>query len=65
MSNLLNYTTKRVLTLDKVDGISIREHKKLKDSGINLKVLAEKFDTHFKAARDVFFMEICIKEIYL
>ena len=26
-----NYTTKKILTLDKVDGTSIREHQKLKD----------------------------------
>ena len=26
-----NYTTKKVLTLDKVDGISIREHEKLEE----------------------------------
>ena len=52
-----NYTTKRVLALDKVDGISIREHKKLKDSGINLKVLAENLIQHFlkQAVRDGFF----------
>ena len=31
-----NYTTKKVLTLDKVNGVSIREHQKLKDSGVNL-----------------------------
>ena len=34
-----NYTSRKVLTLDKVDGISIREHDLLKRSGVNLKVL--------------------------
>ena len=34
-----NYTTKKVLTLDKVNGISIREHEKLKDVGVDLKNL--------------------------
>ena len=32
-----NYTTKKILTLDKVEGISIREHTKLEEQGINLK----------------------------
>ena len=36
-----NYTTKKVLTLDKVNGISIREQAKLKELGIDLKKLAE------------------------
>ena len=42
-----NYTTKKVLTLDKVNGISIREHEKLKDVGVDLKNLAEKLIQHF------------------
>ena len=52
-----NYTTKKVLTLDKVDGISIREHEKLKGLGIDLKILAEKLIQHFlkQAIRDGFF----------
>ena len=52
-----NYTTKKVLTLDKVDGVSIREHQKLKDSGVNLKKLAENLIQHFlnQAVRDGFF----------
>ena len=33
-----NYTTKKVLTLDKVNGVSIREHQKLKDSGKSQKL---------------------------
>ena len=41
-----NYTTKKILTLDKVDGVSIREHKKLKDLGVNLQKL-RKFNTTF------------------
>ena len=52
-----NYTTKKVLTLDKVDGISIREHGQLESLGINLKNLAEKLIQHFlkQAVRDGFF----------
>ena len=36
-----NYTTKKILTLDKVEGFSIREQKKLQELGVNLKKLAE------------------------
>ena len=52
-----NYTTKKVLTLDKVNGVSIREHQKLKGSGVNLKKLAENLIQHFlkQAVRDGFF----------
>ncbi len=52
-----NYTSKKILTLDKVEGISIREHTKLKDIGINLKILAESLIQHFlkQAVRDGFF----------
>ncbi len=52
-----NYTTKRILTLDKVEGISIREQEKLKDLGIDLKILAEKLIQHFlkQAVTDGFF----------
>jgi ubiquinone biosynthesis protein len=52
-----NYTTKKILTLDKVNGISIREQKFLYDSGINLKKLAENLIQHFlkHAVRDGFF----------
>ncbi len=52
-----NYTSKKILTLDKVDGISIREQEKIKQSGINLKVLAENLIQHFlkQAVRDGFF----------
>ena len=52
-----NYTTKRILTLDKVDGISIREHKKLEEQGVKLKQLAENLIQHFlkQAVRDGFF----------
>ena len=42
-----NYTTKRILTLDKVNGISIREQEKLEQLGINLKQLAENLIQHF------------------
>tara|TARA_B100001059_G_scaffold196167_1_gene201030 strand:+ start:3559 stop:5121 length:1563 start_codon:yes stop_codon:yes gene_type:complete len=52
-----NYTTKKILTLDKVNGVSIREQQKLKEQGINLKQLAENLIQHFlkQAVRDGFF----------
>ncbi len=52
-----NYTTKKILTLDKVDGVSIREHQKLKDLGVDLKKLAENLIQFFlkQAVRDGFF----------
>ena len=52
-----NYTTKKILTLDKVDGISIREYQKLKEQGVDLKLLAENLIQHFlkQAVRDGFF----------
>jgi len=52
-----NYTTKRILTLDKVEGVSIREHDKLKDQGVDLKKLAENLIQHFlkQAVKDGFF----------
>ena len=52
-----NYTSKKILTLDKVEGISIREHEKIKELGIDLKKLAENLIQHFlkQAVRDGFF----------
>jgi ubiquinone biosynthesis protein len=52
-----NYTSKRILTLEKVDGISIREYDSLKKNGIDLKILAERLIQHFlkQAVRDGFF----------
>ncbi len=52
-----NYTTKKILTLDKVDGVSIREHQKLKSLGVDLKKLAENLIQYFlkQAVRDGFF----------
>ena len=52
-----NYTSKKVLTLDRVNGVSIREQDKLKTSGIDLKILAENLIQHFlkQAVRDGFF----------
>ena len=52
-----NFTTKKILTLDKVEGFSIREQDKLDDLGINLKLLAENLIQHFlkQAVRDGFF----------
>jgi len=52
-----NYTTKKILTLDKVDGVSIREQQTLNQQGVNLKQLAENLIQHFlkQAVRDGFF----------
>ena len=52
-----NYTTKKVLTLDKVNGVSIREHQKLKRNRCKFKKLAREFNTAFlkQAVRDGFF----------
>ena len=52
-----NYTTKKILTLDKVNGISIREQEELEKAGVNLKLLAENLIQHFlkQAVRDGFF----------
>ena len=48
---------KKILTLDKVEGISIREQEKIKEFGIDLKILAENLIQHFlkQAVRDGFF----------
>ncbi len=52
-----NYTTKKILTLDKVEGVSIREQKKLQELGVDLKKLAENLIQFFlkQAVRDGFF----------
>ena len=52
-----NYTSKKILTLDKVNGVSIREQKYLQNKGIDLKKLAENLIQHFlkQAVRDGFF----------
>ncbi len=52
-----NYTTKKILTLDKVNGVSIREFQKLKEQGVDLKKLAENLIQFFlrQAVRDGFF----------
>ena len=52
-----NYTTKKILTLDKVEGFSIREYEKLDEAGVNLKKLAENLIQFFlkQAVRDGFF----------
>ncbi len=52
-----NYTTKKILTLDRVDGISIREQRQLEELGVDLKMLAENLIQHFlkQAVRDGFF----------
>ncbi len=52
-----NYTTKKILTLDKVEGVSIREIQKINDLGVDLKKLAESLIQSFltQAVRDGFF----------
>jgi len=52
-----NFTSRKVLALDKVDGISIREQELLKKSGVDLKNLSENLIQHFlkQAVRDGFF----------
>ncbi len=52
-----NYTTKKILTLDKVNGVSIREFQNLKEQGVDLKKLAENLIQFFlrQAVRDGFF----------
>ena len=52
-----NQTSKKVLCLDRIDGISIREVEKLKSLNINVKKLATNIIQHFlrHAVRDGFF----------
>ena len=52
-----DYTSKKILCLDKIEGISIREIKKLESSNINLKKLAKDIIQNFlrHAVRDGFF----------
>ncbi len=52
-----NYTTKKILTLDKVEGVSIREIQKINDLGIDRQKLAENLIQLFltQAVRDGFF----------
>ena len=52
-----NYTSKRVLCLDKINGISIREIENLKSLNIDIKKLAKDIIQHFlrHAVRDGFF----------
>ena len=51
------YTSKRILTLDKVEGVSIRELDLMKKAGINLTDLSKNLIQHFlrQAVRDGFF----------
>ena len=51
------FTSKKVLTLDKVNGVSIRDHNSLKKENVNLKNTAENLIQHFlrQAVRDGFF----------
>ena len=52
-----NFTTKNILTLDKIDGVSIRETEQLKKNGIDLTKLSKHIIQHFlkQAVRDGFF----------
>ena len=52
-----NYTSKEILTLDKIEGISIREVDKLKNLNINLKTISENLIQSFlkQSVRDGFF----------
>ena len=52
-----NFTSKKILTLEKVNGVSIREFSLLKEKGLDLKKLAENLIKFFlkQAVRDGFF----------
>ncbi len=52
-----NYTSEKVLTLDWIDGVSIREKNILQNKGINIKSIASDIIQHFlrHAVRDGFF----------
>ena len=62
-----NYTSEEVLTLDWVQGTSIRNKEVLENKKIDTKTIASDIIQHFlrHAVRDGFFMQICIKEICL
>ncbi len=51
------YTSKKVLTLDRVNGVTIRDHNTLSQKNIDLKKIAENLIQHFlrQAVRDGFF----------
>ena len=52
-----NFTTQKILTLDKIEGIPIRETEKLTKSGIDTKKISKNLIQHFlrQAVRDGFF----------
>ncbi len=52
-----NFTTKNILALDKIEGISIRETEKLIKNGIDVKKISKNLIQHFlrQAVRDGFF----------
>ena len=62
-----NYTNEKVLTLDWVDGVSIREKDLINERNIDVKNIASNIIQHFlrHAVRDGFFMLTCTKVIYL
>ena len=45
--NILELYYKKILTLDKVEGVSIREYQKLEELGIDLKKTCRKFNSIF------------------
>ena len=61
-----NFTSEEVLTLDWIEGVSIREKNELEKKNIDIKSIANDVIQHFlrHAVRDGFSMRICIKEIY-
>ena len=52
-----NYTTENILTLDKIEGISIRERENLEKKSVDVKLLSKNLIQHFlrQAVRDGFF----------
>ncbi len=52
-----NFTSENILTLDWIDGVSIREKEKLRESGVNTSKVASNLIQHFlrQAVRDGFF----------
>ena len=63
-----NFTSENVMTLDWVDGVSIRETDELVNRNIDAKKIASDIIQHFlrHAVRDGFFhAEICTREMYL
>ena len=63
-----NFTNENVMTLDWVDGVSIRETEDLQKRNIDTKRIASDIIQHFLSdtlLEMVFFMQICTKGIFL